>query len=154
MDVAYSAEGARAHVDVTIRHPCAAKYLTQAAVADGEAARVAEAAKRVRYPPLAEAGLQAVEPFAVETFGRLGASALRFLHAARQRAVERDGLLRGWAGVAMFQRWLGLLSCSLQASLFEAVQAMRGDVGALPAVMPCECPAVLAALPFASPAGQ
>ena len=54
----------------------------------------------------------------------------------------------GWAGVAMFQRWLCLVSCGLQASLFEASMAMQGTVGALQAAVPEPGSAVLAGLPF------
>ena len=141
-------------LDVTIRHPLAVKYAAQAARSDGAAARIAEASKRERYPASAAAGLQAVVPFAVETFGRLGSSALRLLHGARQRAIERDELLRGWAGTAMFQRWLCLLSCGLQTSLFTAVQAMRGASGMLVGEVPARGSAVMAALPFASVTGK
>eukprot|EP00973_Karenia_brevis_P064441 8952568-Karenia_brevis.AAC.1 len=44
---------------------------------DGAAAAVAEEAKWCRYPASADAGLLAVEPFAMETFGRLGPGALK-----------------------------------------------------------------------------
>ena len=37
------------YIDVTLRHPCAIKYVAQAALGDGAAARAAEAAKRDRY---------------------------------------------------------------------------------------------------------
>eukprot|EP00973_Karenia_brevis_P077584 10781225-Karenia_brevis.AAC.1 len=109
----------------------------------------AEEAKRVRYPAVAAAGLRAVEPFAVESFGRLGKGALRLLHRARQRALERDSTLRGWAGVALFNRWLGVLSCSLQQSMFDAVQAMLGNRGQLRTTVREPLPLLLAALPFA-----
>ena len=74
--------------DVTLRHPCAIKYVAQAALGDGAAARAAEAAKRDRYPVLAAAGLDAAIPFALETFGRLGPAGLRLLRQARQSAAE------------------------------------------------------------------
>ena len=72
-------------------------------------------------------------PFAVETFGRLGPSARRLLDAARHRVVESDARMRGWAGVALLQRWQALLSCQLQRSLYEAVQASWGAAGPLQA---------------------
>ena len=90
------------------------------------AAEIAETAKRTRYPANAAAGLLAAEPFAIETFGRLGLGALQVLHEARQRTIERDEALRGWAGSALFQRWLGLLSCTLVRSLFHAYAAAIG----------------------------
>ena len=133
MDVMYFAAGSRNYVDVTVRHPRAQKYRGRAARADGAAARIAEAAKRVRYPANAQAGLLEVQPFAIETFGRLGPGALKLLRSARQRVVEADQTLRGWAGVALFNRWLSLLSVALQRSLFESAQAAWGrpDQGSL-----------------------
>ena len=129
------------------------KYLGRAAVADGAAAAIAEAAKRVRYPALASEGLLAAEPFCVETFGRLGPAALRLLHGARQRAAERDpARLGGWAGSALLGRWMALLSCDLQKALFESSQAMWGATGRLLAE-PADgggLPMVMAVLPFAA----
>ena len=116
-------------MDVTIRHPRAQKYLRRAASTDGAAATEAEGAKRQRYPAVAEAGLPAVTPFALESFGRFGTSAYRLLHEARQRAAERDAGLRDWAGSKLMSRWLALLSCSLQRSLYHAAQAMWGYAG-------------------------
>ena len=126
MDVAFLVDGARTHVDVTIRHPGVAKYRRHAATTDGHAAAVAEAAKRVRYPALAQAGLLEVTPFAIETYGRLGPAAQLLLKQARRRIAAADDRFRGWAGVASYQRWLAMLSCALQRSLFEAAQAAWG----------------------------
>ena len=101
-------------------HPTAAKYLRQAALEDGAANSVPELAKRLRYPAVASAGLQAVQPFSLETCGRLGDGTLQVLHAAWQRLQECRADARGWKGIWQFQRWLALLSCDLQRSLFEA----------------------------------
>ena len=76
-------------------------------------------------------GLEAVVPFAVETFGRLGPSALRLLHAARQRAAERNDSFRSWAGLALHQRWLAQLSCSLARALQTVAYAMLGESAAV-----------------------
>ena len=123
LDIAYTTGGVSSYVDLTVRHPLAAKYRARAAAEDGAAAKVAESAKRIRYPAVAAAGLLPAEPFAVETFGRLGPAALQLLHSARQRRIEADASLRGWAGCALFQRWLGILSVSLQQALFESARA-------------------------------
>ena len=131
LDIGFWAGGDRQFVDVTVRHPRARKYVTDSAAQDGAAARTAERHKRERYPAEASAGLHTVLPFAVETFGRLGPGALDLLRAAHQRAMERDSTLRGWAGSALFARWLALLSCELQRSLFDATQQMGGVVGRL-----------------------
>ena len=63
--------------------------------------------------------------------------------------------LRGWAGVALYNRWLALLSCNLVLALFEAVQVMRGvPDSTLPGWPPGtpEVSLVSAALPFAAAA--
>ena len=152
LDISFWAGGDRRFVDVTVRHPRALKYIVQAASSDGAAARVAERNKLERYPAVAAAGLHAVLPFAVESFGRLGPAALCLLRAVHQRAVERDATLRGWAGAALVARWQALLSCSLQRSLFDASSAMLGAVGRLEAATPasaCGDPLVAAAAVFA-----
>ena len=88
LDVSVQADGIRAYVDVTVRHPRAAKYLLQSATVCGAAAQLAEANKRERYPAVAAAGLQAVEPFCVKSFGRLGPAAVQLLRSAGQRVAE------------------------------------------------------------------
>eukprot|EP00973_Karenia_brevis_P022938 3158983-Karenia_brevis.AAC.1 len=109
LDVAFTVNGERKFVDVTVRHPLADKYFRRAAREDGAAASMAAHSKRVRYPALAAEGLLEVDPFCVETYGRLGSDALRVLRQARQRIAEREGgQMRGWAGTALFQRWLAL----------------------------------------------
>ena len=149
--MAFTVTGERRFVDVTVRHPIARKYLARAAREDGAAAAIAAAAKRVRYPAMPDDGLLAVEPFCVETFGRLGPDALRMLRDARQRIAEREGgALRGWAGAALSQRWFALLSCELQRSMHDAALAMWGSCGRLRAVEPLTGPLVSAALPFVS----
>ncbi len=105
------------------------KYRVQAALSDGAAARAAEAVKLARYPAVASAGLQEVVPFAVETFGRLGRGAQRLLNSARKRVEESDDRFRGWASMALRDRWQAQLSCELQRSLFESVQAAWGKPG-------------------------
>ena len=141
------AAGELFHVDVTVRHPTAAKYLRQAALEDGAANDMAEAAKRLRYPAVASAGLHAVQPFSLEAFGRLGDGALQVLHTAWQRLQERRSDARGWKGIGIFQRWLSLLSCDLQRSLFEAELAVVGDLR----LAPLEAPLAATVLPFQRP---
>ena len=123
LDVAYWADGIRHYVDVTIRHPRALKYRAAAARVDGAAAAEAERNKRARYPALADQGLAAVRPFALESFGRLGEEALAVLGDARQRVAERLG--RHAAG-CVAGRWFGLLQCQLVLAQHEAAVAMQG----------------------------
>ncbi|CAE8717627.1 unnamed protein product, partial [Polarella glacialis] len=137
LDIMFTADGERKYIDLTVRHPRASKYRSQAARMDGAAALTAEAAKRIRYPAVAVAGLLAVEPFCVESFGRLGLAALALLHRARQRAALREnGGLRGWAGIATFNRWLALLSCSAQFS--KRRRQLGGGLGHLRRSCLCE----------------
>ena len=82
------------------RHPCAAKYVRQAGAQDGATLRLAEAGKRSRYPAVAAAGLDAVVPFAVETFGRLGPNAVHLLRTARQQAAEQQAPYARWPEMA------------------------------------------------------
>ena len=78
LDVSFAAAGHRTFVDVTVRHPRASKYVQEASQVDGGAATQAERQKRQRYPARPEAGLQAAEPFCVESFGRFGAVSYAF----------------------------------------------------------------------------
>ena len=123
LDVAFWADGVRHFVDVTVRHPRAVKYREAAARADGAATREAERNKRIRYPALADQGLAAVRPFAIESFGRFGEEALAVLGEARHRVAERSG--RRTAG-CVASRWFGLLQCQLVLAQHEAVMAMEG----------------------------
>ena len=127
LDISFRTGGQQHYVDVTLRHPCAQKYLRRAAVVDGAAAAVAEQAKRTRYPAVPDAGLTAVVPFAIETFGRLGPSALDLLHEARQRVAERDHRFSSWAGGGLFQRWLSLLACARARGMFDSAMAVWGE---------------------------
>ena len=125
LDVAYWADGSRHYVDVTIRHPRAQKYRARAALVDGAAAAEAERNKRARYPASADAGLSAVEPFVLESFGRLGPAALQLLGDARQRVAERRGA-RSVTRDGVAHRWFALLQSQLLQAQHEAVVAMWG----------------------------
>ena len=61
--------------------------------------------------------------------------------------------MRGWAAVALFQRWLAQLSCELQRSLHDAALAMWGSTGRCQAALRADAPLVVAALPFAGLSG-
>ena len=72
---------------------------------------------------MADQGLPAVRPFAIESFGRFGEEALAVLGEARHRVAERLG--RRTAG-SVASRWFGLLQCQLVLAQHEAVMAMVG----------------------------
>ena len=96
LEIAYVAEGVRHHVDVSIRHAPANHYLRRSAVRDAAAAEAGEADKRERYPADPDAALPEVEPFVLESFGRLGPAAVDLLREARQTS-RREGRLQGMA---------------------------------------------------------
>ena len=115
-------------MDVTVRHPLAQKYRESTRRTDGAAAAEAERTKRRRYPAVADMGLVAVRPFAIETHGRLsrlGAEALAILGDARQRVAERLGE-RCVARSGIVSRRFGLLQCQLLLAQHEASVAMLG----------------------------
>ena len=130
LEVEFTVAGVRRFVDVVVKHPRARRVLEAAAKRDGAAAAEGELSKLRRYPAVPEFGLDAVVPFGVETFGRLGSSALRLLRAARGRVVESDRRFGGWLGHLLVHRWHARLSCALAGGLWEASAASFGFVGA------------------------
>ncbi len=83
-----------------------------------------------RYPAVPKAGLSEVVPCALETFGRLGSSAIRVLREARQRVKESDSRFSGWMAVVLGQKWHARLSCALAWRLWDAASGSWDDVGA------------------------
>ena len=130
LEIEFVVNGKRRHVDVTVKHPRATHLLRHAADRDGSAAAAGEAIKLDRYPAVPSAGLEAVLPFGIETFGRLGPSALRVLREARQRIQASDSRFNGFLGLALAQRWHARLQCALISGLFSAAVASWGFVGA------------------------
>ena len=105
------------------------------------------------YIYIAYTDIDAVQPFVLESFGRLGQCAQDMLRHLRQRLAEEAPHLRGWAGHALYNRWLAQLSVALQESHFTSAQAAWGCGGAPREVRqrPAEpvAPLVWAVLPFA-----
>ena len=113
-----------------VKHPRARHVCCTAADQDGAAAAQGERDKLRRYPAVPERGLEPVLPFAVESFGRFGNSALRLLRSARRRVLEGDSRFDGWLGHLLLQRWHARLSCALVCGLWESAAASFGFVGA------------------------
>ena len=97
-----------------------------AADRDGAAAGEGEAAKLARYPAVADAGLEAVVPFAVETFGAFGPAAEKLLaHCARMR----HNRLGPEVGTASFTTrsfktyWRQRLALGLQRTIGRGMEA-------------------------------
>ena len=69
-------------------------------------------------------------PLVLETYGRLGKAALQYLRTLTKSHVARDPELQvggAWAVPALLQRWVGILSITLQRA---NVEAMHSSVGA------------------------
>ena len=107
-------------VDATVCHPPAARYLAAAARSAGAAAKVAEAKKAKRYPAARCRGAP-VWPFAVETFGRLGATASDLLASLAAEASRVDCLF-GAPPRARLRGWHARLSTALARALARTVR--------------------------------
>ena len=123
-----SARVPRAFVDVAVHHsvPGDAARLTAAARGGGAVNKEAEAEKRRRYPD-GRAPWEVV-PFAVETYGRLGAAALKHLRSlARARAQELPERGEETAST-LLQRWSARISAALQRSNARRLRSALGAV--------------------------
>ena len=105
-------------LDVAVRHPVgevAADELRLRAAQDGRTAHQEEVKKYGRYPSSRHDVL--LTPLVQETYGRLGKAALRYLRTLAKSHVARDPELQvggTWAVPALLQRWVGILSVTLQ----------------------------------------
>ena len=122
-----SAKVPRRYLNVTVRH-AVGNDLARVQRASREAGATnaeAEADKRDRYPPR-RCPYEAL-PLAVETFGRHGRAALRYLRGlARKQAARLDEGAADAAGalVAKGYRWLGV---ALQRANARNLQSALGD---------------------------
>ena len=104
-------------LDATVRHPMASNSAKLAPLIPGSAALNGEHDKHIRYP--ASKG-RCVTPCAIETWGRLGPAMHSFLESLSATAQRRDlahGLPRG----NYMQRWLTMLSCTLNKAISRAI---------------------------------
>ena len=118
----------RFYVDATVHHavPGDADRLTRVAGADGAVNLEAEREKRRRYPD----GLAPwrVEPFALETYGRLGRDALVLLRRLARAQAARLGEGADDAAGALVLRWACRLSVALHRANAEALRRCLGTV--------------------------
>ena len=122
-----SVEVPRRYLDVTVRHsvPGNAEHLLRAANADGVPAREAEREKHLWYP--AGRTPSSLVPLAVETYGRHGKEALRYLRklARKQASQLEEGGERAASHLVL--RW----GCRLSVALHRANAAnLRRCLGA------------------------
>jgi hypothetical protein len=116
-------------LDVTVRHPCAARYRPAAERTPASAASKAEAEKRERYPP---AGGRQVWPVAHETWGRLGPAAEQLLQLCASAAARRAHR-RGKVSGGELRRWRARLDgCLQRAVAMQQASAVRGLPGKRP----------------------
>ena len=127
-----SAEVPKLYLDVTVRHAVGRGNdqvrVRRAAREDGATNAEAEADKTDRYPP-DRCAYKAV-PLALETFGRHGHSALRYLRKlARKQAAKLDEGGEEAASV-LLTRWGWWLSVALHRATARNLRASLGDEAA------------------------
>ena len=120
----------RVFVDVTVRHgvPSAGERLARAAARNGAVNNEAEAAKRSRYPD-GRAPTRVV-PFALETYGRLGRTALLHLRQLARAQAQRLEESADEAASTLTLRWGCRLSVALHRANAEALRAAFGKQAA------------------------
>ena len=101
-------------VDVVVTHPSQQAYVSQACTRVGHAAARAEAAKVAQFRAIGEdAGQYEFVPFAVESYGRLGASAQSFLKQLGEVAASHGSISKA----AFVRSAYREVSCALQRGL-------------------------------------
>jgi hypothetical protein len=101
-------------VDVVVTHPSQQAHVSQACTRAGHAAAQAERAKVAEFRRIGEdAGQYDFVPFAVESYGRLGASAQSFLKQLGDVAASRGSISRA----AFVRSAYREVSCALQRGL-------------------------------------
>ena len=98
-------------VDVVVTHPCQQAYVSQACTRVGHAAARAEAAKVAQFRSMGvDAGQYDFVPFAVESYGRLGANASSLLKELGEVAAARGNISK----TAFVRSAYREVSCALQ----------------------------------------
>ena len=101
-------------VDVKVVHPCQQKYVQGASATAGHAATKAEREKVTEFRRIGEDAAQYdFVPFAVETYGRLGASAQSFLKQLGEVAAAGGGISKARFVRSAYRE----VSCALQRGL-------------------------------------
>ena len=101
-------------VDIVVTHPAQQSRVSQACTRAGHAAARAESEKVAEFRRIGEdAGQYDFVPFAVETYGRLGASAQSFLKALGDVAASRGTISKA----AFVRSAYREVSCALQRGL-------------------------------------
>ena len=97
-------------VDVVVTHPAGRSVAAQACARTGAAAKKAEDGKVREFRRFGDAGQYDFVPFAVESYGRLGVSAQKFLQALGDTAAARGNISKA----AFVRSAYREISCALQ----------------------------------------
>lgn len=104
-------------LDCVVTHPAAASYVRDAAEAGGSAAAKAEARKRADFAEVGEGSAFDFVPLAVESYGRMGVAASRFLSELGD-LVEAAGRVSKAAFVRTVRRELSCALCKGNARMY------------------------------------
>jgi hypothetical protein len=112
-------DGSVVVIDVVVTHPAAASYADAASKRNGWAAARAEAEKRREFEAMGVGGGYEFVPFAVESFGRLGVAASRFLSGLGDLAAA-DGRVSKAQFVRNAKRELSVALCRGNALAYQS----------------------------------
>jgi hypothetical protein len=104
-------------LDCVVTHPAAASYVCDAAEAGGSAAAKAEARKRAEFQEVGEGSAYDFVPLAVESYGRMGVAASRFLSELGD-LVAAGGRVSKAAFVRTVRRELSCALCKGNARMY------------------------------------
>ena len=106
-------------MDISITHPCAASFLTDAAAAEGAAARQREQKKMAKYGQAADAAGFRMVPAVFETFGTAGPLFKAYFKEVTKPKQNRRSLGdeeggESWAANTFAAFWQQRISVALQ----------------------------------------
>ena len=104
-------------LDCVVTHPAAASYMRDAAEVGGSAAAKAEARKRADFEAVGEGSAFGFVPLAVESYGRMGVAASRFLSELGD-LVAAAGRVSKAAFVRTVRRELSCALCKGNARMY------------------------------------
>jgi hypothetical protein len=104
-------------LDCVVTHPAAASYVRDAAEAGGSAAAKAETRKRTEFAEVGEGSAFDFVPLAVESYGRMGFAASRFLSELGD-LVEASGRVSRAVFVRNVRRELSCALCKGNARMY------------------------------------
>jgi hypothetical protein len=111
-DILLALPGGITIADISITHPLAINTLAAAATTAGAAAARREQQKRATYSRVEPNGYPFV-PFSVESYGRIGQPAMKFLHALGDEAAGPGGITRtSFVAGALWEFSVGLCRCN------------------------------------------